>query len=167
MTEKNLINIIYLTFGAILIGLLGMAFSEKSLYLFFDIGSGLFVLTGGYLIVKTGRFIKTSYFRFLGIGVSVLIIGAVFKIMHWLYVPLILAFGYAWIIILYLIYQIQNKNRKWLDWIKLVCLTMLLVSKYFLTMHWPYQDELYIVSVLLLVVLVIEYIKRTASRTAL
>ena len=167
MTDKILINIIYLTFGALIIGLLGMAAYQQVSYMIFDIGSAFFVLTGGYLIVKNGRFLKTSYFRFIGIGVSAIIIGAMFKIMHWPYASLILGFGYGWIAILYLIHQIINKNRRWIDWLKLLCLTMLLASKYFQTMHWPYNDEIYIISILLLIVIVIEYIKRNSKVTAL
>jgi hypothetical protein len=160
MSDKILINIIYLTLGAILVGLIGIATDQKNMYILFDFGSALFVITGGYLIVKIGRFIKTTYFRLLGIGVSVIILGALFKIMHWPYTYLMLACGYCWIIILYLIYQLNNKNRRWIDWLKVLCLTMLLTSKYFKTAHWPYNDELYIISVLLLGVIVIEYTRR-------
>jgi hypothetical protein len=159
MNNKILITIIYLTFASIAIGLIGLLTGNARFDILIETGAGLFLLTGVYLLIKNGDYLKTREFRLNGIGIAIIIIGAMFKIMHWPWVGIVLGIGYLSIIAFYLIYLIKKEKTNWMNWLKLSFITVLFTGKYFETFHFPYNEELSFLAILILGVLVIKFIK--------
>lgn len=159
MNNKILIVIIGLSLASVIIGALGELFLGTESSLIIDYGFAFFIFMGTYLLVKNGEFIKTKESRLTRLSISIIIVGVLFKIMHWPMSGPILAVGFLSILIFYLIYIIRKGKRNLVVWIKLIFLTTFLMGRFFKMAHWPYSDELTIASFLLLCALIFEFIR--------
>ena len=69
--------------------------------------------------MKLTLFIKTKYFRILKAVIAIIIIGVLFKIMHWKFSNLILPLGFIGVIITYLLSFLNKPLKNRLDFFKL------------------------------------------------
>ncbi|MFA7445178.1 MAG: hypothetical protein WCY89_04475 [Flavobacteriaceae bacterium] len=76
-------------------------------------------LAGFFMLFLNGTFIETRYFRILKAIIAIIIIGALFKIMHWNYGDLILTIGFVGVIITYFFSFLKKPIKKRLDYLKL------------------------------------------------
>ena len=159
MNNKILITIIYLAVILMGVGVVGLIIENKFLSSIMDVGNGFFVLTGGYFLLKNGKFLYTREFKITNVGIAVVIVGAMFKIMHWPYSKIIIAIGYLLIIMCYLIYIIRLSKYNWLSILKLLFIIFFLSAKYFGLNHWPGGDALSIISIVILGILLFYYFR--------
>lgn len=159
MSERILISVVYLTFGLMLVGMIGYFIENPLFNLFVYYGSIGFLISGVYLIAKNGGFIKTHEYRIALLGVAIMLVGAMFKIQHYPFSKEILALGYFSILLSYPIYMFLNKQTEWRNFVKLIFLTSILTGKYFKIIHFPYSEQITFIGMIILIVLVVDFLK--------
>ena len=95
-----------------------------------------------------------------GWGASVVIIGALFKIMHWPGANETLILAFAVIFISYAIHFIKKSTKALIDWGKVVFLATYILGILFKFMHWPFAEIFLISSLFIFIVLVLLVIKK-------
>lgn len=86
-------------------------------------------LLGWIMMLSKGTFIRTKYFRIAQGLISIIIVGALLKIMHWSsYANHIIVFGLLGILISYSISFYRKPIKKRLDYLKLTWVILLLSS---------------------------------------
>lgn len=86
-------------------------------------------LLGWFMMLSKGTFIRTKYFRITQGLISIIIVGALLKIMHWSsYANHIIVFGLLGILISYSISFYRKPIKKRLDYLKLTWVILLLSS---------------------------------------
>ncbi|CAL2081464.1 conserved membrane protein of unknown function [Tenacibaculum sp. 190524A02b] len=87
----------------------------------FDYGIRIGTFLGIIMLLSNGTFIKTKYFKISQGVFSLVIIGALFKIMHWtIYANHIIVTGLVVIMILYILSFLEKTIKKRLDYLKLI-----------------------------------------------
>lgn len=77
-------------------------------------------VAGWVLMLSKGTFVKTKYFKITQGLMSIVIIGALLKIMHWtIYADYLIVFGLLGILIAYSISYYKKPIKKRLDYLKL------------------------------------------------
>lgn len=123
------------------------------------IADKLFVYCCFSLLLLNGTFAKTKYAWLVNIGIGVLIVGVLFKIMHWPGANELLIIGFSSIFILYLFHFIMRKKYQLVFGVaKLLLLLMYLGSKLFTILHWPYNTVLQMVAPIVLFIVVGSFI---------
>lgn len=96
-----------------------------------------------YIIARNGTVLSTSpYAQIIPLLISVLLIGSLFKILHWPYANVLLMAGYFGFAILYTVRFILKPTHKLLDAVKWLWACALSVSVVFKLLHWAYGDIL-------------------------
>ena len=141
-----------------------LAIILEVLYVFLDLDSdilntclsiALFAINTLWVIfiVHESKIMKTIFGRLILILVSVIIIGFLFKLMHWLNANLILMIGYFGIMILYTIRFILKKQKHLLDILKLMWLEIGSLISLLILMHKIDRDYSFISSLLFFAVI--------------
>lgn len=125
---KNL-NKIYLFF--LLLGIL-IAFCSFILSFFspiysedwIDFGLNVSYLSGFLLLLMNGTFIKTKYYNYTFIFISMLLLGLLLKINHWPLSNLLIITAYIGIVTFYTISFFKKTIKKRLDILKLVWVSL-------------------------------------------
>lgn len=157
--KNKLLTFLNLGLFVVCIGILGismiMGFDKYNDYAIK--GIGLYFLTGIYLLVNNGSFIKSSLFRFTYLFIGIAIVGVLFKIMHWPGSSILLLLSFPGLIGTYGIYFITKQNKHWTDFVKLG-LVFAVVSERLCTIFrvFEYSELLQIFSVLVLTLLLVE-----------
>ncbi|CAL2107597.1 conserved membrane hypothetical protein [Tenacibaculum sp. 190524A02b] len=87
----------------------------------FDYGIRIGTFLGIIMLLSNGTFIKTKYFKISQGVFSLVIIGALFKIMHWtIYANHIIVTGLIVIMILYILSFLEKPIKKRIDYLKLI-----------------------------------------------
>ena len=122
--------------------------------------TGLWIseLAGFFMLLINGTFIKTKYFRILKGVIAIIIIGALFKIMHWEYNSLILITGFIGIILTYFFSFINKPIKKRLDYLKLAWVIVAYTNGILTYLH-IIGDEYQILSSSLMWLAIIDYLK--------
>ena len=119
-----------------------------------DRGWSIFEISGVVLLLSNGTLVKTKYFVVLCIGFIVLLVGVLFKIMHWPYSEFILLFSVLLICIVYL-FSFLNKNQKGvIDFLKLAWVVIRFLGSFFIIYRFV-SYHILIVPHLLLVIMII------------
>jgi len=158
ISNKLLINVLYFSLLSIVVGGLGILFQEYSLTYFLSIGFVAFIMTGVYLLLKNGEFIKTNAYRYTSFGVSLVIVGVMFNVMRWPYTWVILGLGFLSFPAIYLYYMIRYKRIAWLNFLKLFFISSMVLGRISQSVHSPYW-EIYIAAIIALGVLLFDFIK--------
>ena len=146
--------ILLAAFIAILAGVIGYEITQKAIfYTIWNKATFLFTVMGIYFLHTTGNFIKSEQYKTSKIAVSVLIVGIIFKIIHWPFSEVIIAFGIILIWSFYLFYMFKNKVYKWTNWLTLLLLITVLSDRYLIFANLHVGNELMIVSMVLLLIL--------------
>jgi hypothetical protein len=97
-------------------------------------------LLGLAILIRTGQFIKTRSFKLSLLFVALVLIGSLFKIMHWPGSAVFLLTGFAGIFIIYAVH-FSKKNKKGLtDFLKLMWVILILTTSTLIIFHWPGQE---------------------------
>lgn len=105
----------------ILIGLISMIINQENYVpanLILNTGLIGGQLVGLVLLVNHGTIMNTLYWRIISFGIGILIIGTLFKIMHWTGYPIIYLTSIALITITYSVRFVNKREKKRLDILK-------------------------------------------------
>lgn len=100
------------------------------------------ILLGFYLLLKNGTFINTRLYRFISLSIAVLIVGTMFKIMHWPGSSFMIIIGIGSILIFYMIHFLKKNNKNLIDYGKAFVLTLILSARLINFFHFAYGYEL-------------------------
>lgn len=160
MNSKTLVAIIYAAIFSTIVGLISQLLESDRFEIFLTVGVSVFFLAGIYLISKYSEFIKTREYKLSGLGISLVIIGAMFKIMHWPMSVTFIILGYGWVLLNYLVYMVRHRKfGYYLSILKLLFLLTFIAGKFLAVNHLANSYEADILSVLLLFLIVIGLIK--------
>lgn len=119
-------------------------------------GLAIYFFTGVYLLVKNGSFIKSSYFNYSYAIFGAIIVGFMFRIMHWPGGNVMLLASFGALTALYGFFFSTKPNKRWPDFVKLGFLLSLLGDRALnLLRIFEYSDILQIFSVLALTLLLV------------
>lgn len=155
MNDSMLKNILYFCLASIGIGLFGTLIENDFLSFLYDIGVSLFLLTGIYLLLRNGSYIRSIEYKLTTFSIGCILIGTMFKIMHWPFSFYFLAFGMVSVVLFYLSFMARKQRLNWVNWMKLLFLLFFIAGRIFILLHWPYHDELTFLSLLILAFLVV------------
>ena len=146
--------ILLAAFVAMMGGVIGYELTGNELYFkVWGKATFLFSILGIYFLHTTGSFIKSNEYRISKIAVSVLIVGILFKIMHWPFAIEVIAAGLVLIWSFYLYYMIKNNQYLWTNWLTLLLLITLTSDRFLILSHIYSGGALMIVSIAILIVL--------------
>lgn len=137
--------------------------TDHDAFTLLTLGPNLFILSGGYLLLKNGYFIKTSEFRITRLGISLILVGVLLKIMHWPFAAEILAIGFISFPCIYVFYLIKNHRIHIITLLKLLFITTISLSAYVKIIHFPYSEEIILIGITTLLILLIDFIKNKRS----
>ena len=152
MTNKNIIKVVYSSFGMAMVGLVALLFDSMAIAVLLNLGGSILILTIIYFLINNGEFIQSGHVRFSGMGIALFIIGALFKIQHWPYATVFFISGVAEFIMVYLVYLFAKKKKTWMSYTKLLFLFVFLLGRLFSILHWPYTKELMVGSIVFLLI---------------
>lgn len=178
MNNKTLIIILWISLIGIIAGMIVMEFETPDTFssqsgmalvnfdqtlssILINFFSSIFFLTGTYLLLKNGTFIKSREYRFLGLAIAISILGIMFNIMHWQFGAQLLLIGFISVFLLYTIHFIKKPVQRWLDWGKWLFVVLFLLGKLISGNHWAFGPELTMISFLTLVIILFRYINET------
>lgn len=99
------------------------------------VGTYLFILTGLYLMLLNGSFIQTRWFNLVRLAISLLLIGALFKIMHWPGADILIISSALVLIIAYLSHFFYKPRKMPIDYGKLLIVLIQPILKVFMALH--------------------------------
>ncbi|MBK7856901.1 MAG: hypothetical protein IPJ79_20225 [Bacteroidetes bacterium] len=122
------------------------------------IASSIGQLWGIILLIKDGPLLKTRpYFQLILFFFGITIIGSLFKIQHWPWAGIMLTIGLLGIATIYAIRFLKKQNKKRLDILKFLWVTVIYIGATLRIQHWPYGHELLILQSILLVILFVDF----------
>jgi hypothetical protein len=153
MKNKYLIAII----GALLfigfIGSLAPFFGQYGLSIFNYI-YGVASFIGLFLIYKNGTIRKIRTYRiWLGFVVLLAVWGCVFKIQHYPFAYLMILGGSLGVLLVYSVHFFHKKNKKFVDYCKIVWLYLWLISSTSIILHYPFGREIGLISSIVFLIL--------------
>lgn len=160
INNKLLLSIIAFSLAITAAGIVGFITHNPNMNFLLRFGIFSFILSGGYLLAKHGTFIYSPEYRFVKLAIAIVLIGVLFKIMHWPFSAYMLILGAMSISILYLYHLIKNNRTKWSDFLKLFVILTVSVGRLFKIFHWPYSKEISVIGMIALLILVIDLVKR-------
>jgi hypothetical protein len=148
----------FIALALIIAGFIASGFNHQEWEVITQSGLNLFMLSGVYLLVINGDFVKTREFRLCRLGVSFILLAVMVKIMHWSYYEYLLTAGFLSIVLFYLIYLVKHKKKSFISLLKLLFVITILAGRYLKMIHFPFSDELILVSVVLLSIVLTDFL---------
>lgn len=121
----------------------------------YGIGLGIAQLAGIYLLVQSGTFKKTRYYRLARIGIAIIIISVLLKVLHYSGSHLALIIGYAVILLCYSMSFFNKPYKKLLDWLKLIYAVTLVIHTMSSTLHFGLSDYFQFYAIIMLIMVII------------
>ena len=122
--------------------------------IFLSLGLSIVNLLGLIMLVKNSSLTKTIYFRYISFLIAIVIVGAMFKIMHWPGSAIILTIGLIGIPSVYLFRFIKKPIKRQLDIMKLVWVITAYITALGVTLHWLPRDLTYLPNVIMLATII-------------
>ncbi len=94
------------------------------------------------LMLKESTIFLTVYFRLISICISIYIVGALLKILHWEGGDLLLLISLAGIALVYMLRTITKKGIQFLDILKAAWVAVACANTIFRIFHWQYAELL-------------------------
>ncbi len=137
-SNNTLIVLILLSLVCALIGLcLNFFNGESSLgYILIERGIGTGQLIGIFMLLSNGTTLKTLYWKLILVFIPIILLGTLFKIMHWHLADPLLLVGLFAIPSIYFIRFITKKERGHLDILKWLWVLTAFVFSALILMHW-------------------------------
>ena len=101
-----------------------------------DLGLLTSGLLGLAMLIRNGTLTKTIYFRYIMFCFAIIIVGALFKIMHWPGGAICLMVGFIGIAVIYTIRFIKKPTKNQLDIMKWVYVVTAYITALCLAMQW-------------------------------
>ncbi|MDY8136152.1 hypothetical protein [Aquimarina sp. 2201CG5-10] len=123
------------------------------------IGLWLLEVSGMFLLLRNGTFLKTRYFSVVIGLIVIMLIGSLFKIMHWPFgieVNIVLSIICISILIMYFLHFIKKPIKKRLDYLKLAWVLVLYLGAT-LKLHHIISREYRILTTVLMILALMEY----------
>ncbi|TCP27875.1 hypothetical protein EV195_10134 [Tenacibaculum skagerrakense] len=141
MKDKPYIYVILLLLICVFVGRLLTVFNSD--YELIETGSimenfclNVAYVAGWVLMLSNGSFIKTKYFKITQGLMSIIIVGALLKIMYWTkYADYLIVFGLAGILIAYSISFYKKPIKKRLDYLKITWVILLISCIILIFLH--------------------------------
>ena len=147
--KQTLTTIIILSLTGTVLGLILFQIGTTAVfgYSFMMISLILGQIAGICLFLMESRIFRTLYFRLILIGISLFIIGTLFRIQHWVGTSVIILISFLIISVTYIFRFIAKKPKSIVDFIKVIWITLALLSYYFRLRHWYFADLLMYISI--------------------
>jgi len=139
------------------LALSSFAYSSQSDFLF-SIGIWLIEIPGMLLLLQNGSFLKTRYSRIAMGLIALVIIGALFKIMHWPYNSVLLWIGCIGIVASYFFHFMKKPIKKRLDYLKLAWVSGMYMGALLRLYHYIPADYR-ILTVVVMILALLEYMR--------
>lgn len=123
-----------------------------------DFGLNISYLSGLLLLLMNGTFIKTKYYNYSFLFISMLLIGSLFKVNHWPLSNLLITTAYIGIVILYSISFFKKPIKKRLDILKLIWVLLEFCSNLLIFFH-IISNEYSTIPMVLLFLMVFEFLR--------
>ena len=170
LKTKNLVYLIIIGIGLIIAlgGFVVSKFTEniESGESWIYIGLTLSEMTGFFMLILNGTFIKTKYFRIFKGVIAIIIIGALFKILHYKYNQIIMIIGFVGIILTYFFSFLNKPIKKRLDLLKLFWVIVAYTNGILTYLHIV-GDEYQILSSAIMWLAIIDYLKIESEKRTL
>ena len=166
MIKDNLSFLVIIVLG-LLVALAGFLmvefFDRPDAYSMINYGIWGAELAGFFMLLANGTFIKSKYFRYAKGIFALVILGALFRILHWDYSAYLIMAGFLGIMICYVLHFIKKPVKKLLDYYKLA----------FVLIHYPMAvlrylhvigDDYLIMSSAIMWLAIIDYLKTKKRR---
>lgn len=146
MTNKHYIHYIILSLLLAATGLLMMLLEStgNTGELLLNAGLGVGQILGMLLLLQNGNIQGTVYFRIIRFCMGLILLGAMFKIMHWPGANLILLLSMFGVAITYGIWFLRKKQKGRLDFLKLVWVLSAFIGTVLVILHWVKPGITYI-----------------------
>jgi hypothetical protein len=105
-----------------------------------SIGLNILIVTGTFFLLKNGSFFQSRYFRLVWLAFALIILGFLFKVMHWPFSGPLLIIGMLIIPVIYLIHYYHKPEKEALDLLKLIWVLSFFILKLLLMFHWVRDD---------------------------
>ncbi|MGJ8685647.1 MAG: hypothetical protein ACSHWW_13535 [Nonlabens sp.] len=159
--SKHFTNYVIIAIGYVAtIAIMVWNFIDGDVLFIDDLGIALALsqLAGLYLLITSGTFKRTRFYRYARIGIAIILIGALLKIMHYYGGEIAVILGYVWILGCYTLSFIKKPYKKILDWLKLIYAFVVIIQTTSTFLHYAVADYLQI-HFLIMLVMVILHIK--------
>ncbi|MBO9700236.1 MAG: hypothetical protein J7604_08500 [Sporocytophaga sp.] len=113
---------------------------------------------GLYLLYKNGTFQNSRLSRFTGLSIAMVLIGSMFKIMHWPGVAQLFGLAIISFVVLYTVHFSSKHPKQALDWGKLLILILVCSARWFRFFHWKNAYELQYISTFVFLSFILYYI---------
>lgn len=128
----------------------------------------LIELAGAVFLLYNGTFIKTRYFNYAKGMFALVLLGMLFHIQHYPYNRELFAIGWLGILFIYGLSFINKPIKKLLDFLKLFWVLTVIPRILFRFFHYPYQEELGVISLILMsLALILFFCKEMNARNHL
>lgn len=145
---------IVVAFGSFILSFFTSFYSED----WINFGLNISNLSGLLLLLMNGTFIKTKYYNYSFLFVSMLLIGSLFKVNHWPLSNLLITSAYIGIVILYSISFFKKPIKKRLDILKLIWVLIEFCSNLLIFFHMI-SNEYSTIPMILLFFIVFEFLR--------
>lgn len=108
------------------------------------VGFGIAEFMALAVMLISGTFMQTRYFKFAVAIVFCVLFGVVFKILHLVGGDLVLSLSLLLLPVPYLVYFIVKKNRKRVDVLKLITVLVYSLTSQFVLMHFSIEDNYWV-----------------------
>ncbi|MFI0427953.1 hypothetical protein [Mariniflexile sp. HMF6888] len=155
----NYVSIIIIGLAIALIGFLASKFTySPDVEYWTFIGLTISEFAGFIMLIRNGTFIRTKYFRIFKGVIAIIIIGALFKIMHVPYNNIILTIGFVLCVLIYCFSFIKKPIKKRLDYLKLLWVVVAYPGAVLRILH-IINDDYQILSSAIMWLAIIDYMK--------
>jgi len=117
-------------------------------------GFSLTSMVGFVFLMRNGTFHKTIFLKIALIISSVIIIGILFKIMHWPGSNIMLTLGFSSMIVNYGIRYAKKTTKSRLDYLKLLWVASSFIISLGIIMHWGFKDFALVPHIILLITVI-------------
>ncbi|RYD79400.1 MAG: hypothetical protein EOP53_09715 [Sphingobacteriales bacterium] len=155
INNNVLIGIIYLSILFTIVGAFSLINENQFLLILFDAGASLFFITGIFFLVKNGTFINSREFRLARLAISTLLVGVLFKILHFQGANEIMILGFLLAVVFYTIYFVKKRSKDFRSWLKLILIISLFAERSLLILHMKYADYLSLFNTILLLLILV------------
>ncbi|GAA3561424.1 GldL-related protein [Snuella lapsa] len=131
-----------------------------------NIGLAISEFSGFIMLIRNGTFIRTKYFRVFKGVFAIILIGALFKILHYPYGNEIIVVGFAFAVLIYFFSFLNKPIRKRLDYLKLFWVVVAYTGGILRFLH-IINDDYQILSSAIMWLAIIDYMKMERQKRRL
>jgi hypothetical protein len=160
MSNRLLKYIILISAALVIVFYAAFSLSDyPELFSWINYAGQIFILTSVYFLAKNGSFIRTKQFNLVGPAIATIIVGVLFKIMHWPHATYALMLGAGVLVFSYAWYVLQHQSLR-THALKLLFVAAFVGGRIMSVFHWPYGYELMLGSLVLLLIVIVPALRK-------